>query len=136
MTLRLTLGYRLRLMPALTTCWLLPQVPVHQILDELDAPEFQHLRVRLDAPVERHAHLPGPRKHLRILDRDLVVQRLGAARREALHHVQRVAVEIARPVEPAQIVEALRVDDQVSPSQRPFDQPIQLSAGASVWSVM
>ena len=55
---------------------LLPQMPVHQLLRELDALVFHQLHVRLTASIERHADLPRPREDFRILDRGLVLQRV------------------------------------------------------------
>src|SRR5688572_9638840 len=47
---------------------LLAQIAVHQLLDEFDALELHQLRVRLDAPVQRHADFLGAREGLGILD--------------------------------------------------------------------
>ena len=45
---------------------------------------------------KRHADLPWPREHFRIFDGGFVHQCIGAARRIALHDVQRVAVDNCR----------------------------------------
>src|SRR5687767_12291295 len=63
---------------------LLAQIAVHQFLHELDALELQQLRVRLDAPIQRHADLPRPRERTRILQRRLVPDVVPAAQRPAL----------------------------------------------------
>ena len=63
-------------------------------------------------PVERHADLPGPRKGSWVVDGGLVLERVGAAERVALDHVQRVAVKIAGAVEPGLIVEADHIHHQ------------------------
>src|SRR5438477_5695196 len=53
---------------------LLPaQMAERQLLDELDAPEFEQLRMRLHPPIERHADLEGPRQDFRVLDHRLVL---------------------------------------------------------------
>ena len=84
----------------------LSQVSVHQLFDELDALEFHQLRVAVVPSIERQLNLPGARKHLGILDRDLVVDHVRTDRREPLHEAERLAVEIAGAVEPGLIVEA------------------------------
>ena len=94
---------------------LFPQMSVQQIFHEFDASELQNLRIGLHPAVERHAHLPGARKDLGILDCHLVIERIGAPRREALDHVQCIAVKVSGAIEPAQVVESLRVDDQRLP---------------------
>src|ERR1043165_5797670 len=48
---------------------LLAPLPVHQLLDELDALEVHQLRVLLEAAVERHADLPRLRERPPILHR-------------------------------------------------------------------
>src|SRR5258705_10919567 len=47
---------------------LLAQVSVEQLLHHLDAAVVHQLRVGLEATVERHRDLPGPREHVRILE--------------------------------------------------------------------
>src|SRR5689334_14005275 len=81
----------------------LAQRAVNQILDELDAAELQQPRALLFPAVERHAHLPGPREHLLVLDCSFVVQVIGARRRNSFDDVQLVAVEVAGAIEPAEI---------------------------------
>ena len=66
----------------------------------------------LAPPVERHAHLPRPREHLRVLDRRLVLQRVGVERGVALDHLQRVAVVIAGAIEPGLFHVVGHVDDE------------------------
>src|SRR6188768_1935634 len=94
---------------------LVPEMAVQEIFHEFHASELENLRIGLDAAIEGHAHLPWPGKDLGILDRHLVVERVGAPSGEAFHHVQRIAVEVAGTVEPAQVVEPLRIDDQRLP---------------------
>src|SRR5207244_12802376 len=86
--------------------------PVHQFLHELYAFEVEELRVLLDAAIERHADLPRPRERVRILDRGFVRDDVGTRARQAFHDVQLIAVEVAGAIEPALIVEALRIDDE------------------------
>src|SRR5262245_19396651 len=45
---------------------------------------IQQTHVWFLTAIEEHAHLPGPREHLRVLDRDLVAQVIGALERVAL----------------------------------------------------
>src|SRR5262252_8259295 len=66
---------------------------------------LEHLDVLFHAAVERHPHLPGPREHLRILDRDFVVDVIRIRHRVALDDVQLVAVEVAGAIEPGLVVE-------------------------------
>ena len=54
----------------------------------------------------------GRGKDVRVLDRHFVEERLRAARGDAFDQVERVAVEVTRPVEPRLPVEAGRVDHQ------------------------
>src|SRR5215471_8254397 len=44
------------------------KVPVHELLGEFVAAEFEKLHVRLDASIERHGNAPWPREHVGILD--------------------------------------------------------------------
>src|SRR2546425_4369465 len=108
---------------------LLPQRPVHQFLDELDALELEKLCALVLPAIERHPNLPRPRKHLRVLDRDLVVEHVRAHGREPLDDVQRLAVEVARAVEPCLVVEPRHVDDERVPFPAPADCPIHVSTG-------
>src|SRR5438034_11036596 len=57
----------------------------------------QNLNILFLPTIQGHAHFPGPRKHLRVLDRDLIGDVVGAGARVALDHVQGVAMEIAGP---------------------------------------
>ncbi|HET8698430.1 MAG TPA: hypothetical protein VFO94_13135 [Gammaproteobacteria bacterium] len=68
--------------------------------------------IALGAAMERHLDRPRPREHLRVLERGLVAERVGRGACEALHHPQRVAMEIAGAVEPGVGVEAHRLNDQ------------------------
>src|SRR5262245_18965748 len=74
---------------------LLSKMPIHELFGELDALDLQDLSVPFQPPIERHADLPGPRKHFRVLDGGFVGQRIRAARCVALDHMQRVAVEVS-----------------------------------------
>ena len=58
-------------------------MPVEHLFREFRAFIFHDLGVLFDSPVERHAHFPGPCKHLWILYRDFVHQGIRAARRVA-----------------------------------------------------
>src|SRR6266550_1844231 len=58
------------------------------------------LVVLLSVAVDGERHLPGTREHLRVLERDRIVDAIGAGRRPAFHHVERVAVEAAVRVDP------------------------------------
>src|SRR6267142_6381460 len=58
------------------------------------------LVVLFPVAVDGERHLPGTREHLRVLERHRIVEAIGAYRRPAFHHVQRVAVEAAMRVEP------------------------------------
>jgi len=62
--------------------------------------------------MERHADLPGPGEDLRILDRHLVLNGIGIAHRVPLDKSQRVAVEVARCVEPRLVVVIGHFDDE------------------------
>ena len=44
-----------------------PDRLVHHLLDERHAVELDELHIRLDPAIQREAHFPGARKHLRIL---------------------------------------------------------------------
>src|SRR5262245_51283583 len=56
---------------------LFADVPVQEFLRKLDAGILDELRVRLEAAIQRHRDLPGPREHLRILDGDLIPNGIG-----------------------------------------------------------
>src|SRR5262245_28490147 len=90
----------------------LAQMTVDTLLDVRDAVERDELRVLLHAAINRQADLPGPREHVRVFNRRVVLEMLRARRGDALDHMQRVAVEVAGAVEPREIVEASGVDDQ------------------------
>ena len=68
--------------------------------------------VRALLAMERHADLPGPGEDLRILDRHLVLNGIGIAHRVPLDEFQRVAVEVARRVEPRLFVVVGHLDDE------------------------
>src|SRR6476660_10574548 len=71
---------------------LFPKVPVHELLCELDAVVVEHGRIRLEPAVERHRDGPRTAEDFRVLDRDVVADRIGADRRETLNEMQRFAV--------------------------------------------
>src|SRR5216683_1108914 len=77
--------------------------------------EFQKLRVFFDTTIERHTHLPRPRKHFWVFDRGLVEERVRAAGSVAFDHMQGIAVEISCPIEPALVVEPGHIDHQSVP---------------------
>src|SRR6266487_2315744 len=79
---------------------LLAPLSVHQLFDELHALEVHQLRVLLDTTIERHAHLPRAREDLGIVDGRFVHHHIRARARVTLHHVQLLAVEVARASEP------------------------------------
>src|SRR5712692_7593167 len=72
---------------------------------------LQQLKVPFLVAIENHAHLPGSRKHLRILDRYFVVDVIGAHGSVPFNHMQLVAVEISSPVKPRLVVEIDDIDD-------------------------
>src|SRR5262245_29062307 len=73
---------------------------------------LEQFRVRFLAAVQKHAHLPRTCEHVRILDGDFVFDVSGPCRREPFDHVQRLAVEIACPIEPRLIAEMHDIDDE------------------------
>ena len=77
--------------------------------------KLEELRVRVLPPVQGQSDLPRPREDFRILDRGLVVEDIRTDRGISLHHVERLAVEVARPVEPCLIVETGRGNHQRIP---------------------
>src|SRR6185295_19544158 len=60
-----------------------------------DALVFQQLGVLIDPAIERHTHGPRPREDFGILHGRLVRNVIRTRKRVTLHHVQRIAVEIA-----------------------------------------
>ena len=94
---------------------LLAKMSIQELFDKLLAPVLDELRIRFQTTIEGHADLPWPRKHLRILDGGFVLDGVGRDRREPFDHVQLIAMEIARPVEPCLVVEIGQVDDQGVP---------------------
>ena len=94
---------------------LLAKRPIHQLFGELHAFEFQELSILFETAIERHAHLPRPRKYLRVLDRDFIGKGVPAEWSVAFHHVQFIAMEISGSVEPGLIVETGYVDDERIP---------------------
>src|SRR4029077_5350339 len=113
------------------------ELSVQQLFHELDALVFQDRGILFETAIQRQADLPGPRKHLRILDGRFVHQMVGADRRVPLNHVQGVAVEIPGLVEPALVVEAGHVDDArvASPVPARPSHPRVGGAGAALLHV-
>src|SRR5689334_14354182 len=91
---------------------MLPPLAVHQLFNELDAVEFDELRVLFTTSIEGHADLPGAREDIRILNGGFIPNDIRAGPRVALDDMQRVAVEVPRTVEPRLVVESLCVDDE------------------------
>src|SRR5690606_30503861 len=91
---------------------ILQELPVQQRLGELDAVVFEKLRIRLDAPVERHTDRPRLREHDRIVDRGLVLHVILVDQREALCDDHLAAMEVAGTVEPRSIVVRVDGDDE------------------------
>src|SRR5579883_1858675 len=85
---------------------------VQQLLDKLHAFEIEELRILLLTAVERHADLPGPCEHDRVLNGRFVRHYIRAQARVALHHVQLVAMEITSAVKPGPVVLVGDVDHQ------------------------
>src|SRR5262245_11469774 len=100
---------------AYSLAWLLAKVPIHELLNELHALEFQDLRVLLQPTIKRHTELPGPREHLRVLNGGFVGERVETERRVTLDQMQGIAVEVPGPVKPGLVVQAGHVDDQSVP---------------------
>src|SRR6266853_4834290 len=93
------------------SAWL-AELPVNQIFNELDASEFQQSCPFFPPPIDRQAHLPWTRERLAVFDRGFVIQMVRAHGCDPLDHVQRVTVEVPGPIEPAQVVESGRIDDE------------------------
>src|SRR4029079_5318713 len=82
--------------------------------------------------LQRHAHLPGTRKYLGILNCDFVIDGFRAPRSEPLNDMECITVKISRAIEPAEIVEPLGVDDQrlpVPPAVRPSHPAVRGRVG-------
>src|SRR5215467_6812527 len=71
---------------------------------------YERVRPRVKDARDR-VHGPGLEQHLRIIDRCDPAQRIAVAR-EALHHLELEAVEVARLVQPALVREADGLDHQ------------------------
>src|SRR5688572_30847796 len=85
---------------------------IYQLFHKLYALVFEELRMLLDAAIQRHAHLPGARKHFRIFDRDVVLKDIAADGRVAFDDVERVTVKIAGAIEPCLAVERVDIDHE------------------------
>src|SRR6266545_2885923 len=79
---------------------------------------FEHLvalifkKAHVALPLQRHPHLPGPGKDVRVVDRHLVVERVGVDERIALLHLGGFAMEVARHVEPGMVAEVRHLHDE------------------------
>ena len=71
--------------------------------------------------------LAGPRLRVvfRIIDGYVVHQSVMIRPPEAFDHVQRLRMRVPYLIEPGFVVQADRIDDQISPSQWPIESPIQ-----------
>src|ERR1700674_4349672 len=67
--------------------WLPAKRPIEHLLGERHAFVFQQLRILLHMTVQRHAHLPGTRKDLWVLNSGFIQEDIRAARSIAFHHV-------------------------------------------------
>src|SRR5438128_9679440 len=85
---------------------------VHQLFDERHTVELDELNVRFHTTIEREAYLPRSRKDLGVLDSGFVLDMVRTERRVAFDHVEIIAMEIPRPVEPGVVGEPRHVDDQ------------------------
>src|SRR2546425_8083044 len=72
----------------------------------------QELEILLLVTIEDHAHIPRPREHLWIFDGSGVIDVIRIDQRVAFRDVERIAVEIAGPVEPGLVVEMDHVDHE------------------------
>src|SRR5437762_8335806 len=88
------------------------KVAVENVRDERHAVVFHELHVLLESAIERHADFPWPREHFGILDRRLVRDVVRIDPSVALHHVQLIAVEISRSIEPGFVIEIGHIDNQ------------------------
>src|SRR6185503_19924772 len=91
---------------------LLDEMAVEKLFGELHAVVFLEVGVLFYPAVKRHPHFPWPREHLRILDVDFVIDHVRRDGRIAFDDVERIAVEVARAVEPGLVIEVRDVDDQ------------------------
>src|SRR5687768_909200 len=71
-----------------------------------------HDAVHVPMPVDRHLDRPRAREHLRVGHRRAVGDDILRRPRQALDHLQRVAVEVAGAIEPGLVVQAYRLDDE------------------------
>ena len=100
-----------------------PFALVTRLFDEL-------IPVLLETP-EGESDLPGSRIHVRVLNRDFVMDRIRVDEREAFDHVHGVCVEIRRLVEPRLGVLIGHIDNRIAlpaatrvPCQRWMVSPI------------
>src|ERR1700682_5776138 len=85
---------------------LLLELAENKFFGESNPFKIEELCILFGVAIQRHADLPGLRKHCRVLDGGFVVKVVRIDAGEPLDYVQLVAGEIARPVEPGQAVPA------------------------------
>src|SRR6266571_8383313 len=89
-----------------------PKPPEQQLLGPGHALELQRLHALLHPAIERKADLPGPCENLRVLDRGFVHQVIRTDRGVPLDDVKRVAVIVARAIEPRLLALSCDVDHE------------------------
>src|SRR5262245_29969700 len=62
--------------------------------------------------IKRHPHFPGSAKYFRVLDRDLVVERVFRSAGKSLDELQGIAMIIPGVVKPSLVVETNGLDNQ------------------------
>ena len=82
------------------------------LLHKRGAPIVQDLHVGFEAAIERHRDRPGPRKDVRVLDRDFILDGVLVDQRKAFDQTQRVTVEVAGAIKPRPTVEIPDLDNQ------------------------
>src|SRR5262245_41688771 len=87
-------------------------MPVNQVFCEFGALEFRELYVLFKTTVQRHAYLPWPCEHLRVLDGRFIPEGGSAHRRVTLDDVELIAVEVSGPIEPRPVVLPEDIDDK------------------------
>ena len=92
---------------SLPTCHqrLVAQMTKEIFLHKRGAPIVQDLHVGFEAAIERHRDRPGPRKDVRVLDRDFILDGVLVNQRKAFDQTQRVTVEVAGAIKPRPGVE-------------------------------
>src|SRR5213594_3115692 len=92
--------------------WLFTKRTIQQLFSELYALVFENPGIFLHATIQRHTDLPRTGKHLRILNRSFVHERICATRRVAFHDMQSVAMKITCAIEPGLVAQAGDVDHE------------------------